>query len=149
MSELQEVIIYTRGISDWSGTGGYASTLIFGKHRKELSGSFQKTTNNRMDIQASIEGLKSLKSKCRVKIYNHNLYLVESMAKGWVQRWKEKNWKNKENEETANCDLWEQLLDLASQHEVEFIWIKKGSNNKESNYCDRLAQEAVIKVCPV
>jgi ribonuclease HI len=143
MSELQEVIIYTRGISDWSGTGGYAAILLFGIHRKEISGSLEATTNNRMDLLASIEGLKALKSKCRVKVYNNNLYLVESMVKGWVQRWRESNWRTKENEKTANSDLWEQLLDISAQHEVEFVWLKKGSHAKDFDCCDRLAHQVI------
>lgn len=143
MSELQEVIIYTRGITDWQGTGGYAAILLSGKHQKAISGSQSATTSNRMDMLAAIAGLKALKTKCQVKIYNKNLYLVESMAKGWVQRWKDNNWKTKENETTANSDLWEQLLDLSAHHEVEFIWLKKGSTTKEFDLCDRLAHQAI------
>ena len=104
-----------------------------------------RANNDRMDILASIEGLKALKSKCRVKIYNNNLYLVEAMVKGWVQRWRENNWKTKENEKTANSDWWEQLLDLSAQHEAEFAWLKKDSNIKEFDGCDRLAHQAIKK----
>lgn len=135
--------IYTRGICDWTGSGGYAAILVSGAHRKELSGGFRVTTNNRMDIIATIEGLKALKTKCKVQIRNNNLYLVESMVKGWVQRWQDNNWKTKENEDTANADLWEHLLDLCSQHEVEFVWLKKNVIDKEINRCDLLARQAV------
>ena len=116
MSKIQNVTIYARGMCNWNRSGGYAAILLSGTHRKELSGGFRATTKNRMDIIAAIEGLKALKAKCRVKIYNNNLYFIDSMVKGWVQRWKDNDWKTKENEDSANADLWEQLLSLCSQH---------------------------------
>jgi ribonuclease HI len=100
MSNLKQVTIYTRGVCTVTGAGGYALVLLYNNHQKELFGGFQLTTNNRMDIIATIEGLKALKTRCNVTIYNNNTYLVDAMAKGWVQRWQTKNWKNSAKELT-------------------------------------------------
>lgn len=74
---------------DWDGR--LCSDTDLWQAYKRRSGSFPTTTNNRMDIKAAIEGLKALKTKCKVTIYNNNLYLVESMVKAWVQRWQQNN----------------------------------------------------------
>lgn len=142
MSNLKQVTIYTRGVCTATGTGGYALVLLYGDYRKELSGGFRLTTNNRMDILAAIEGLKALKTRCKVTVYNNNTYLVDAMTKGWAQRWRTKNWKNSANQRTPNVDLWNQLLELSSQHEVEFIWLKRQVGKEEYVLCDALARQA-------
>ena len=93
MSNLKQVSIYTRGITTAIGAGGYGAVLLYKNHRKELSGGFQLTTNNRMDILAAIEGLKALKTRCKVTLYN-NGYLVDAIANNWALRWQANNWKN-------------------------------------------------------
>ena len=93
---MKQVSIYTRGITTASGAGGYGVILLYENHRKELSGGFHLTTNNRMDIIAAIEGLKALKTTCKVTLYNNNGYLVDAIANNWVLRWQANNWKNSE-----------------------------------------------------
>jgi ribonuclease HI len=75
MSNLKQVSIYTRGITTASGAGGYGAILLYENHPKELCGGFQLSTNNRMDLVA-IEGLKALKTRCKVTLYNNNRYLI-------------------------------------------------------------------------
>lgn len=142
MNNLKQVSIYTRGITTASGAGGYGAILLYENHRKELCGGFQLTTNNRMDIIAAIEGLKALKTRCKVTLYNNNGYLVDAIANNWAIRWRDNNWKNSEKQPTANVDLWEQILLLCSQHDVEFIRIKQCASNQEYQRCDDISRQA-------
>ncbi len=143
MSELKKAIIYTDGACIGNpGPGGYGVVLLYKNHKKELSGGFRLTTNNRMEIMAAIVGLQALKFKCAVTIYTDSQYLVDSMTKGWVQRWRAHGWKRNKKEKALNVDLWEQLLDLCTQHEVEFVWVEGHAGNQYNERCDQLAVQA-------
>ncbi len=139
-SAYKEVIIYTDGACEPNpGPGGYGVVLIYGKQRKEISGGFKRSTNNRMEIYAAIKGLEVLKSPCKVTLFSDSEYLVNAMKPGWVQRWKEKNWWRNKNEKAANVDLWERLLHLCSLHQVDFIWVKAHSGVPDNERCDELS----------
>jgi ribonuclease HI len=138
MESLKEVIIYTDGGSDPNpGRGGYGVVLIHGSHRKEISGGFRLTTNNRMELTAVIEALKALKEPCRVKLYSDSEYVVNAMTQGWIKNWIKKRWKK-----VKNPDLWKLLVELVSRHQVEFNWVKGHAGNPENERCDQLAVEA-------
>ncbi len=135
---MSKVELYTDGACRGNpGAGGYGIVLLSGTHRKELSAGYQATTNNRMELIAAIEGLKALKKRCSVRLFSDSRYLVESMNQGWVLRWKARGWKGKEN-----VDLWNEILRLCEEHEVEFIWVKGHASNVENNRCDELAVAA-------
>lgn len=141
--ELKKVTIYTDGGCIRNpGPGGYGVVLLHGKHRKELSGGFRFTTNNRMEIMAAIVGLRALKTKCRVTIYTDSQYLVNSIMKGWAKRWRAKGWMRNKTEKALNPDLWEQLLDLCDRHKVKFVWVRGHAGNRENERCDRLSVQA-------
>ena len=79
------VTIYTDGACIGNpGPGGYGVVLLYGKHRKEISGGFRLTTNNRMELFAAIVGLELLKSRCSVKLYSDSQYVVQAMREGWA-----------------------------------------------------------------
>jgi ribonuclease HI len=135
MDKLKEVIIYTDGGSDPNpGRGGYGVVLMHGKHRKEISGGYRHTTNNRMELTAVIEALKALKEPCRVRLYSDSEYVVKAMTLGWVQKWIKKRWKK-----VKNPDLWQQLVEVAGKHQVEFKWVKGHAGIPENERCDQLA----------
>ena len=93
MSEQLQVEIYTDGGCEPNpGPGGYGAVLIHPRKRKEVSGGFRKTTNNRMEIYAAIAGLELLKQPCKVTIYSDSKYVVDAMMAGWVTAWKRKSW---------------------------------------------------------
>lgn len=141
--ELKEVTIYTDGACSGNpGAGGYGVVLMHGEYRKEISGGFRRTTNNRMEILAAIIGLSALNTKCAVTIYTDSQYVVNSIAKGWAKGWQAKGWRKKDGGKAVNPDLWEKLLALCSQHQVEFRWVRGHSGNVENERCDRLAVEA-------
>lgn len=97
---LRPVTIYTDGACLGNpGPGGYGAVLLYGNRRKELSGGFRRTTNNRMEIMAAIVGLQALKLQCAVTLYTDSKYLQESIRLGWAKRWQEKGWKKNKGRE--------------------------------------------------
>jgi ribonuclease HI len=143
MSEQQHITIYTDGACIGNpGPGGYGVVLRHGTYRKELTGGFRLTTNNRMEIMAAIIGLRALKRKCTVTVYTDSQYVVDSIMKGWAQRWQVQGWKRNKKERAINPDLWEQLLTLCAQHNVRFEWIRGHAGNVENERCDYLSMQA-------
>ena len=143
MFEKSHIIIYTDGACHGNpGPGGYAAILISGKNQKELSGGFNKTTNNRMELMAAIKGLDSLKKPSDVTLYSDSQYLVRSMNQGWVQKWQANGWKRNKKDPALNIDLWKQILDLCAKHDVNFEWTKGHAGHPENERCDLLANQA-------
>jgi ribonuclease HI len=143
MKIMKEVKIYTDGgCLGNPGPGGYGIVLLYGKHRKEISGGFRLTTNNRMELLACIMALEALKYKCSVTLYSDSKYVVDSVEKGWAKRWQAKNWKRNKKEKAENPDLWEKLLYLCKNHEIKFRWVKGHSGISENEICDELAKKA-------
>jgi ribonuclease HI len=142
-SQMEEVTLYTDGACLGNpGPGGYGIVLIQGDDRQELSGGFQLTTNNRMEMMAAIVGLQTLETKSRVTLYSDSKYVIDAIEKGWAKRWKANGWKRNSKEWAMNPDLWEQLLELCSHHEVKLVWVKGHAGNVENECCDRLAVRA-------
>jgi len=143
MKRLKRVVIYTDGACLGNpGPGGYGVVLLYRGNRKELSGGYRKTTNNRMELMAAIVGLKALKEKCKVTLYSDSAYLVKAIAEGWAKRWRKNSWRRNKKERALNPDLWEELLQLSDTHQVEFKWVKGHASSAENNRCDELALEA-------
>jgi ribonuclease HI len=116
--------------------------LLHKEHRKELSGGYRLTTNNRVELIAAIAGLRELKTACLVTLYSDSEYLVTSMQAGLPQRWRAGGWKRGKRGKAMNSDLWEQLLYHCSKHEVKFEWVRGHSGNRENERCDQLSQDA-------
>ncbi|MCX7816840.1 MAG: ribonuclease HI [Syntrophales bacterium] len=143
---LKEVVMYTDGACLGNpGRGGYGVVLLYGKFRKEISGGYRLTTNNRMELMAVISGLMQLKEPCRVTVYVDSQYVVNAVNKGWVKNWKKNGWKRSGNKKVANVDLWEKLLKLCERHEVSFVWLKGHDGDPHNERCDELSREAAMK----
>jgi len=136
------ITLYTDGAARGNpGPGGYGLVLISGKHRKEMSGGFRLTTNNRMELLAVITGLEALKATdCNVTVYSDSRYVVDSVEKKWVFGWEKKDFKGKKNR-----DLWERFLIIYRKHKVSLQWVKGHSDNAINARCDQLAVEASMK----
>jgi ribonuclease HI len=140
---VPQVDIYTDGgCIDNPGPGGYGVILLHKGHRKELSGGFRRTTNNRMEILAAIKGLEALRSKCRVTVHSDSQYLVNSIERGWARRWQENGWRRNQKERAINPDLWKRLLSLLDEHEVRFEWVRGHAGHLENERADELARSA-------
>ena len=140
MAVINEVTIYTDGACSGNpGPGGWASILMAGGAKKELSGGEKDTTNNRMELMAVIEGLRALKRPCNVDIYSDSAYVVNAFEQNWIGKWMKNGWKNSAKAEVANSDLWKELLELTSMHKVTFHKVKGHADNEFNNRCDELA----------
>ncbi|MBS3806599.1 MAG: ribonuclease HI [Bacteroidales bacterium] len=137
------IIVYTDGASRGNpGPGGYGVVLMSGRHRKELSEGFRKTTNNRMELLAVIKALEALKKEgSTVTIYTDSKYVADAIEKGWVFNWEKKDFKKKKNP-----DLWKRLLELYRKHHVRLYWVQGHANITENERCDELAVEASKQV---
>lgn len=141
---MKTVTIYTDGACSGNpGAGGYGVVLLYGAARKELSGGYRRTTNNRMEVLAVIKGLEALKEPCKVNLYSDSKYVVDAIEKGWVVKWKQNGWMRNKKEKASNVDLWERLLVLLQKHQVSFIWVKGHADNPENERCDQLARAAI------
>ena len=141
MSERVE--IFTDGACKGNpGPGGYGVVLISGRRTKELSGGFRKTTNNRMELLACIEGLRALKRPSNVTLTSDSKYVVNAMVKGWARKWRSNGWKLSPSKPAKNPDLWAQLLELCETHKVQFEWVRGHSEHPENERCDVLAVAA-------
>jgi len=131
--------IYTDGSSRGNpGPGGYGIVLSYNGSEKEISEGFRKTTNNRMELLAVIVALESLKTtKIPVKVYSDSKYVIDSITKGWLKTWIQKNFKGKKNK-----DLWLRYDMVAKNYQISFQWVKGHAGNIKNERCDVLAVEA-------
>ena len=131
--------IYTDGASSGNpGPGGFGVILRSGKHYKELSEGYRKTTNNRMELLAVIIGLESIKKEGQeIMIYSDSKYIIDSVEKKWVFNWVRTNFKHKKNK-----DLWLRFLTVYKQHKIHFTWVKGHNGHPENERCDELAVQA-------
>ena len=140
VSMSDRVVIYTDGACSGNpGPGGYGTVMQYGEHRKELSGGFRKTTNNRMELLAVIEGLQSLKKPCEVTVFSDSKYIVDAVNKGWAERWQANGWRRNKTDKALNPDMWARLLKLLDTHEVTVRWVKGHAGNPGNERADALA----------
>lgn len=143
---MKKVTVYTDGACSGNpGKGGFGAVLIYNGVRKEISGGYISTTNNRMEIMAVIKGLEALKEPCRVTLYSDSRYVVDAIEKGWLAKWQKNNWYRNKSEKALNVDLWKRLSELLKIHEVTFVWVKGHADNVENQRCDTLAREAILQ----
>ena len=143
---MKHITIHTDGACIGNpGPGGYGAVLAYNGTRREFSGGFRLTTNNRMELMAAIVALSALKEPCAVKLYSDSQYVVKAMQEGWPQKWRAAGWRRNKKERAINPDLWEQLLALCETHEVEFAWVRGHSGDPGNERCDELANAAALE----
>ena len=134
------VTIYTDGSSRGNpGPGGYGAILITGQHKKELSGGYLKTTNNRMELMGAIVALEALKQSCGVELISDSKYVIDAMRLGWIHGWKKKGWSRGPNKPLKNAELWQRLDKAQAQHKMIWSWVKGHAGNPMNERCDELA----------
>lgn len=138
-SSRPPIFLYTDGASSGNpGPGGYGVVLKCGSLRKEMSGGFACTTNNRMELLAVILGLEAVRwDNADVQVYSDSTYVVKAVTEGWLQNWQRRGWKK-----VKNVDLWVRFLEVYSRHQVTFHWLKGHAGHPENERCDALAVAA-------
>lgn len=144
------VVLYTDGSCLGNpGPGGWAALIIDGETR-EISGGFTRTTNNRMEINALVQGLKSIPENSRVSAYTDSKYLHDALDKGWLQKWRKNGWRTSSKTPVKNRDLWEELISLLEKQNLTLNWIQAHNGQRQNERCDELAkQEAQRTDLPV
>lgn len=139
---MKQLEIFTDGACKGNpGPGGWGAVIRYGQHEKEISGGEPDTTNNRMELSAAIQALKTLIEPCHVKLHTDSKYVLDGITK-WVHGWQRNGWKNASKQPVRNADLWRDLIDAAARHQVEWIWVKGHSGHPENERADRLASDA-------
>ena len=141
------ITLYTDGGSiNNPGPGGYGVVQLYGDSRKELTGGFRLTTNNRMELTACIVALQALERRdVPVVLYSDSSYVVNGINKGWAKNWKKNGWIKSDKKPAINPDLWEKLLDLISGLDITFVWVKGHAGNPLNERCDELAVASARK----
>ena len=138
--QKNQLIIYTDGAARGNpGPGGYGVVMMFGNVKKELSAGYRLTTNNRMELLAVIKALQALtKKSISLTIFTDSKYIVDSVQKGWLNKWIKTDFKGGKK----NKDLWLQYHELSKNYSIQFKWVKGHADNPWNNLCDKLATEA-------
>ena len=126
------------------GRGGWGVLLRMGTTEKELSGGEPHTTNNRMELMAAIQGLSAIKRPCRVTLSTDSRYVMDGLTK-WIKGWQKNGWKTADKKPVKNADLWQQLLDAAKPHRIEWLWVKGHAGHPDNERADTLASDAALR----
>jgi ribonuclease HI len=140
---VKRVEAYTDGACRGNpGPGGWGALLRCGGRDKELSGGEAATTNNRMELTAAIRALEALTERCEVDLYTDSTY-VRSGITEWLPRWKARGWRTANRKPVKNQDLWQELAEVVTLHEVRWHWVKGHSGHPENERADALANRGL------
>jgi len=145
VTELPAVDMWTDGACRGNpGPGGWAvlirlaSTTGTRAREKEVSGGEPLTTNNRMELLAAIKGLEALTKPCRVQLHTDSTYVRDGITR-WIHKWRQNGWRTSDKKPVKNAELWQELVDAAEPHRVEWHWVKGHSGHVENDRVDALA----------
>jgi ribonuclease HI len=137
------VEIFTDGACSGNpGPGGWGAILRSGEHEKEISGGERMTTNNRMELMAAIKALEALKKPGKVTLYTDSRYVMDGLTK-WLPRWKANGWMTTDKKPVKNGELWRELEEAASRHDVMWRWVRGHDGHLENERADALARSAI------
>jgi ribonuclease HI len=140
---LKKIEIFTDGACRGNpGPGGWGALLRYQNKENEVFGGEKDTTNNRMELQAAIEGLKALKERCSVVLTTDSVYVQKGITE-WLPGWKKKNWMTAARKPVKNADLWQLLDEQNQRHEVTWAWVKGHSGHRENDIADDLANRGI------
>ena len=122
------------------GPGGWGAVLAYNGARREMSGGYARTTNNRMEILAVVEALRALRVPCAVELWTDSQYVAKAIKEGWLAKWKRNGWQTSAKKPVKNRDLWLMLDPLLERHDVRFHWLKGHAGHAENERCDELAR---------
>lgn len=142
-NDLKHVTIFTDGACRGNpGPGGYGIILVHAEKRREISGGFRLTTNNRMELLAAIVALETLRFRCNVTLHTDSEYIYNAVTKGWLKGWKAKGWRKADGKPVANVDLWSRFILAQDRHDLTLSWVRGHAGHPENERCDKLAVEA-------
>mgnify|MGYP001355833979 FL=1 len=140
---MKTVNIYTDGACRGNpGPGGWGVLIQYQNNEKEYFGGNKNTTNNQMELQAAIEGLKLLKEECIVNLTTDSKYVMQGIT-SWIKKWKINKWKNSNKKDVKNKELWIELDKLCMKHDVRWNWVKGHTGHEQNEIADILANKGI------
>ena len=140
---MKTVNIYTDGACRGNpGPGGWGVLIQYQNNEKEYFGGNKNTTNNQMELQAAIEGLKLLKEVCIVNLTTDSKYVMQGIT-SWIKKWKINKWKNSNKKDVKNKELWIKLDKLCMKHDVRWNWVKGHTGHEQNEIADMLANKGI------
>ena len=140
---MKTVNIYTDGACKGNpGPGGWGVLIQYQDNEKEYFGGNKNTTNNQMELQAAIEGLKLLKEVCIVNLTTDSKYVMQGIT-SWIKKWKINKWKNSNKKDVKNKELWIELDKLCMKHDVRWNWVKGHTGHEQNEIADMLANKGI------
>ncbi len=139
------ITIYTDGSCLGNpGPGGWAALLIYADREREVSGHEPQTTNNRMELMAAIQALRTLTRPCQVVLYTDSTY-VQKGIRDWLPKWEKNNWRTSSRKPVKNQELWQELLSESRRHQVQWHWVKAHAGESGNERVDALAYKAAAQ----
>ena len=133
------VEIFTDGACKGNpGPGGWGAVIRSGDREKEISGGEPLTTNNRMELLAAIRALEALKRPCEVILHTDSVYVRDGIT-NWIHGWRRNGWRTADRKPVKNAELWQELVEAAARHTVDWRWVKGHSGHPENDRADALA----------
>lgn len=124
------------------GPGGWGVLLRYKQHEKRLCGGEPSTTNNRMELLATIMALETLKRPCKIRLTTDSQYVQKGITQ-WLSNWIKRGWKTANKEPVKNIDLWQRLEVATQRHDIEWQWVKGHSGVTENDIADELANQGI------
>lgn len=141
--DLKTVEIFTDGACRGNpGPGGWGVLMRYKGEEKSLYGGEEETTNNRMELQAAIEGLSALREPCQVVLTTDSQYVRKGITE-WLSNWKRNNWRTAAKKPVKNAELWQRLDEENARHQVQWRWVKGHSGHRENELADQLANRGI------
>ncbi|MFP6664407.1 MAG: ribonuclease HI [Deltaproteobacteria bacterium] len=145
---MKQICLYTDGSCLGNpGPGGWGAILAWEGRERELSGGLEATTNNQMELQAVIEGLRALKEPCAVKVVTDSKYVMDGM-KSWIHGWKKRGWKTSNKQPVKNIEFWQALDHEVGRHQVRWTWVRGHTGHPYNERADALATAAAARQSP-
>lgn len=133
------------------GPGGWGAMIrvLDGDHEislTEISGGERDTTNNRMELRAGIEAVRTLtlEEGSPVLIYSDSKYVINGITE-WLASWKARGWRTAAKEPVKNVDLWRELDGLTAFHDISWRWVKGLAGDPHNERVDQLANAAAVR----
>jgi ribonuclease HI len=143
---MKRVTLYSDGACEGNpGPGGWAAIVTYKQHEREICGGAPATTNNRMELQAAVEGLRALREPCEVEFFTDSQYVRTGISE-WLKDWKARGWKTKDKKAVKNEELWKQLDAESAKHEITWKWLRGHSGDAMNERCDDLARSEILKI---
>lgn len=143
---MKHITLYIDGACEGNpGPGGWAAILTYKQHVREITGGVPASTNNRMELQAAVEGLRSLREPCSVELFTDSQYVRIGVFE-WLSEWKTRGWRTKDKKPVKNAELWRELDAESEKHEVSWHWLKGHAGHDLNERCDLLARREISKI---